>query len=124
MDSGRVLLMRHAEKSADPLDPDLSPKGRERADRLVTYIPDTFHTPDFIFATALSKHSRRPFETVAPLAKATGVPIDATFADQDYGALAHELASDPRFSGKLILVCWHHGNIPSLAHALKATSGD
>lgn len=28
----------------------------------------------------------------------------------------------PKF-GTLLVVCWHHGNIPSIAHALKAKSG-
>ena len=52
------------------------------------------------------------------------VPIDATIADQDYAVLAHTLSSDAAFAGKRIVVCWHHGNIPSLMHALGAASGD
>lgn len=39
----------------------------------------------FIFATSISKHSARPYETVKPLSNATGIPIDAIYADQDYG---------------------------------------
>jgi hypothetical protein len=46
------------------------------------------------------------------------------FADQDCGALAHTLRKTPRYDGALIVVCWHHGNIPSFAHALKANAGD
>jgi broad specificity phosphatase PhoE len=125
MTNARILLMRHAEKTGDPLDPHLSADGYARATKLADYIPDTLGIPQFVFATAISKHSARPFETINPLSAKIGVPIDATYADQDYGALAAQLLSDPRFAdaNNLILVCWHHGNIPSMAHALGANAG-
>jgi broad specificity phosphatase PhoE len=123
MESGRILVMRHAEKTAYPLDPDLSDAGRQRAEKLIAFIPSTFGRPDYIFATMRSKHSFRPIETVDPLARAIGVEIDATFADQDYSALAHTVTTDGRFAGKMTLICWHHGNIPPLACALTAQSG-
>jgi phosphohistidine phosphatase SixA len=118
-----VLVMRHAEKSGDPSDPDLTAAGEARATALADYIPQEFGAPDFIFAAALSKHSARPYETVQPLARRVGVPIDATIADQDYGVLASDLLSDADYAAKRIVVCWHHGNIPSLMHALGAASG-
>jgi phosphohistidine phosphatase SixA len=118
-----ILVMRHAEKSADPNDPDLTAAGQARAQKLATYIPLTFGGPDAIFASAISKHSARPFETVEPLSKQTGVPINATFADQDYGALANELLTDSGLVGKRIVVCWHHGNIPPMMTALGAPAG-
>jgi phosphohistidine phosphatase SixA len=118
-----VLVMRHAEKSADPYDPDLTEAGKARAKALADYIPKEFGVPDFIFAAAISKHSARPYETVKPLSKKTGVPIDATIADQEYGVLASELLSHAHFAGKSIVVCWHHGNIPSLMNALGAAGG-
>jgi broad specificity phosphatase PhoE len=77
----RILVMRHAEKSDDPTDPELTPAGRHRAESLATYIPNQFGRPDFIFAASISKHSARPYETIKPLSKAIGVPIDATYAD-------------------------------------------
>lgn len=119
-----LLVMRHAEKPGDALDPNLAPGGYARAERLATYIPETFGSPDFIFAAAISKHSARPYETVEPLAKSTGKPIDATYADQDYGALASDLLSKPDCAGKQVVVCWHHGNIPSMLHALGAKSDE
>src|SRR5262249_20267362 len=124
MESGKVLVMRHAEKPDDPLDPDLSEAGRERAKKLVHYVLETFGKPQFLFASAASKHSRRPIETLEPLSKECDVDIDTSFADQDYGALAHTLHKTPIYEGALIVICWHHGNIPSLAHALKANPGD
>jgi phosphohistidine phosphatase SixA len=123
MDAPRILLMRHAEKSDDPQDPHLSADGQARAARLADYVPATFGRPDVLIATAVSKHSSRPLETLQPLSDKIGVAIDATFADQDYGALAEDLLSRPSFKGRLVVVCWHHGNIPSMAHALRAADG-
>jgi broad specificity phosphatase PhoE len=117
-------VTRHAEKPDDPMNPDLSAAGYVRAEHLADYIPATFGRPEFLFATAFSTHSARPVETLTPLSKQIGVAIDATFADQDYGALAEEILSQPLFTGKLILVCWHHGNIPSLMLALRAKSDE
>jgi phosphohistidine phosphatase SixA len=118
-----VLVMRHAEKSVDPFDPDLAPAGAARAKALADYIPERFGPPDFIFAAAISKHSARPFETVKPLSERIGIPINATIADQDYGVLASDLLSIASYAAKRVLICWHHGNIPSLLHALAAPAG-
>jgi hypothetical protein len=54
-------------------------------------------------------------KTIEPLSKNCGEPIDTSFANQDYAALAHEFAIESRYDGKLVLTCWHHGNIPSSA---------
>jgi hypothetical protein len=119
-----ILVMRHAEKPLDPHDPNLSADGYARAAALAPYIPDTFGVPDFIFAASISKHSARPYETVEPLAKRTGKPIDATVADQDYGVIASDLLSMADYADKQVVVCWHHGNIPSMLHAMGAQPGD
>jgi broad specificity phosphatase PhoE len=124
MDTGRILIMRHAEKPDAPLDSGLTDAGRERAQRLAKYIPETFGKPDLLFASADSKYSRRPRKTLTPLSKACGIAIDDSFADQDYPALAHEIRNKPLYDGKRIVICWHHGNIPLLAHSLKARPGD
>lgn len=124
MTSGRILLMRHAEKPDHPLDPNLSQEGHQRAKHLVGFIEKTFGIPAFLFASANSDHSRRPLETIEPLSRAFGVPIDLRFADQDYPALAAELLKNSRYQGQLILICWHHKHLPSLAHALGAKHGD
>ena len=118
-----VLVTRHAEKSPDLNDPHLTSAGEQRAMLLATYIPEQFGKPDFIFATANSKHSSRPFETVLPLSQAVGVPIDQSYADQDYGALALILRGSEKYHGKSVLICWHHGNIPSLLNAIGALVG-
>ncbi|WP_284314532.1 SixA phosphatase family protein [Labrys miyagiensis] len=119
----KIFVMRHAEKMDDPNDPNLSEAGRARAQALVKWFPEKFGRPDFIFATSISRHSERPIQTVMPLAENLGLPLNSTFADQDYGALAKLLLTEPKFAGKSILVCWHHGNIPSLMNRLGASVG-
>ena len=125
MTNARILLMRHAEKTGDPMDPHLSQDGYARAAKLADFIPATFGIPQFLIATSISKHSVRPIETLEPLSTKIGVSVDAQYADQDYSALASQLLSEPRYAdpGTLIVVCWHHGNIPSMAHALRAKFG-
>src|SRR5258706_3366813 len=125
MTSARILLMRHAEKTGDPLDPHLSPEGSSRAAKLADYIPATFGVRQFLIAPSIAKHSSRPIETIERLSVKIGVAIDSTFADQDYGAVARQLLSEPRYAdaGTLVVVCWHHGNIPSLARVLGAKLG-
>jgi phospholipase C len=119
MGPAQVVILRHGEKPSDPRNPDLSPVGERRADMLATAIPQLFPHPDFLFAAAPSKHSNRPVETLTPLARALTMPIDTDIADDGYSVLAADLLDDPRYAGKLIIVCWHHGNIPDLGLALK-----
>jgi phosphohistidine phosphatase SixA len=118
-----IMVMRHAEKPADPSDPNLTAAGKARAKRLATYIPEEFGKPDFIFAAAISTHSARPYQTVRPLSKREKVGIDAKIADNDYGVLAQRLLTKKKYAGKSIVVCWHHGNIPSLLRVLGAPKG-
>jgi hypothetical protein len=117
-----ILLIRHAEKLTDGRI-DLSPIGFERA-RLLPKVfgPDArpdVPTPQFLFATRESAHSNRPIQTVTPLAAALHLPIDDSFKDNDYAALASTLLSG-KYAGKVVLVVWHHGKIPQLATALGA----
>lgn len=115
-----VLVIRHAEKPPGDGDPGLGPDGRKRADALPGLFtrPDPFPTPDFVIAAARSKHSNRSAETVAPLAAALKRDVNAGFGDDDFARLAAALLADPRYGGKTVLVCWHHGNIPELLQAL------
>lgn len=79
-----------------------------------------FSTPNSIFATQQSKHSKRPIETVTPLAIALNLPINDGYADNDADiktmtdAILHNLS----FAGEIVLICWHHGKIPDIAKAL------
>ena len=119
----RILLMRHADKPDDPDDPDLSATGMARAEHLATYIPQTFGKPDYIIATAPSKHSDRPLETVEPLARAVGVTVQHDIGDKDFEDLIDEIFSNPTYHGKTVVISWHHGTLPAIAALLGAPEG-
>jgi hypothetical protein len=118
-----ILIIRHAEKLTDGRQ-DLSETGYKRASLLPTLFVGAgaradLPVPQFLFATHLSKHSNRPVETITPLAEALKLPIDSAIMNDDYAELAKQLLSG-KYAGKVVLVSWHHGNIPQLATALGA----
>ena len=116
-----IYLIRHAEKPTDKR-PDLNPQGFLRAALIPNlFMPPvgTLTKPDFLFATARSKNSNRPFETIMPLSAALNLPISNEILDDDYPALA-KLLLGGQFAGKVVLVSWHHGKIPDLTTALGA----
>jgi broad specificity phosphatase PhoE len=136
-----ILIIRHAEKTADAGDIHLSKQGQQRAEALHQLFvaskerPEPFPAPDFIFAASNSKNSHRPRETVGPLAAKLKLTIDASYdsklsaptdgkaqpADGDgMLRLRDELFGNARYAGKTILVAWRHGTIPELTRALKA----
>lgn len=119
----RILLMRHAEKTGDPDDIYLSDEGVERAQRLATFIPETFGKPDFIFAAARSKRSIRSIETVKPLAAAIGLQVRHDIEDKDFEELISEIFSNPDYRAKTIVICWHHKKLPDIASLLGASAG-
>jgi hypothetical protein len=119
----RIILLRHADKPEDRDNPDLSAAGVTRAVHLATYIPELFGKPDYIIATARSKHSDRPLETVAPLARAVGVTVQHDIRDKDFEDLVDEIFSDPAYHGKTVVICWHHGTLPAIAALLGAPAG-
>lgn len=119
-----ILIIRHAEKpdaAKEEKDPNLSKRGFERAAALAKVIPESFPHPDFLIATKKSSHSNRPMETIEPLSNGLHEPIEATFKDEEFATLAHKILSDPKYDGKVVLIAWHHGKIPELAHALGAS---
>ncbi len=81
-----------------------------------------FSTPDFLFATQASKSSNRPVETITPLSTALNLTYDDKHADGDYAKVASDILTNSKYTGKVVLVCWHHGNIPNLATALGVTN--
>jgi phosphohistidine phosphatase SixA len=119
----RIILMRHGDKPDDPDNPDLSAAGVTRAEHLATYIPQAFGKPDYIIATARSKHSDRPVETVEPLAQAVGVRVQHDIDDKDFEDLVDEIFSDAAYHGKTVVICWHHGTLPAIAALLGASVG-
>ena len=120
-----IILFRHAEKPADPANPHLSPAGENRAGRLVDFITKApmmtgLGAPVAIFATGTTKDGDgvRTQETVTPLARALKLPVQTPYLGRDYAALAKSILSNPAFSGKTIVICWNHEEIPQLVAAL------
>jgi len=99
----------------------LSPRGEERAKAYVNYfenftVDSKRLEPQAVVVAADSKQSHRPRLTVQPFAKAANLPIDNRFANKEPADLAAELRAN--YQGKVILVCWHHGQIPDVLRAL------
>jgi phosphohistidine phosphatase SixA len=118
-----IYLMRHAEKPDSSNDPHLSAAGVARADKLPGYFPTLLadgQSVDYIFATKASKNSNRPVETITPLAESLRFPIDQSYANRSYRALAEAILSNGSYAQKTILIAWHHGTMPKLARALGA----
>jgi broad specificity phosphatase PhoE len=116
-----LLIIRHAENPASCHG--LSPIGEQRAkaykDYFLNFTVDSKRLePQVILVADDSKHSHRPRLTVQPFAKAAKLPIDSRFANKQPADLAAELRANDQ--GKIILVCWHHGQIPAVLRALGA----
>ena len=118
-----VFIIRHAEKPVgDDKSPDLNPVGFTRARAVPSlFIPSPGHfarfpRPDFLFASAPAKHSNRPVETITPLAQALHMKINTDYADIETVPIARRILSGA-YAGKVVLICWHHGEIPHLAEA-------
>ncbi|MBK8049242.1 MAG: flagellar basal body-associated protein FliL [Anaerolineales bacterium] len=124
-----VILIRHAEKPEDASDFNLAPAGRARAHAYVAYFQNLALDGQPIqirrmVAAADSAESQRPKLTVMPLALATNLEIHDRHADSDYAALATHVLSHPKYDNADTLICWHHGYIVELAHALGAPEGE
>ncbi len=120
-----VFIIRHAEKPMDDKDAHLTAQGYKRAQALPalflqrpgsTELP-RLPRPSVLFASAPSKHSNRPIETITPLAQALRLRVNTSYEDRETTAVANELLSG-KYAGKVVLICWHHGEIPHLARAL------
>jgi hypothetical protein len=131
-DGGRHLSVRGSARAAalpslfSPAMPQLSCKFHAHAEGLVgeyRQIPlkgtaPRLPTPNYIFATEPSKHSKRPLETVLPLAIALNLPVNDSVKDDDPGIKKMVNAVLSEFPGQIVLICWHHGKIPEIAKGL------
>ena len=57
-------------------------------------------------------------ETIKPLAKELGIEINEKHHDEEYQKIADDILGNAKYTGKHILICWHHGKIPKLVAAL------
>jgi hypothetical protein len=125
---GQVIIIRHGEKPPDgTTNFNLSRKGKIRAAAIAAY----FHSdarelphgrPTAIFAMGADDkpsedHSHRPVETVQPLAYLLDMPIQGQFTHNRYLQMVKHVLEDPRYDGKIVLICWAHGVLPNIAKA-------
>ena len=124
MRPSEIILFRHGEETSDALDPDLSIPGRERAERLATYLPKEFGAPDLLVAAAATRSSVRCFLTMRPLATSIGMRIWTQLRANQAKHLADALLSNASIGAKRVFVCWTHTEIPALARALGGRQGE
>jgi len=133
-----ISLIRHGEKQiGDALpqgvsvdgtpDPNsLTPRGWQRAGALVGLFvdrspggaPPILPTPDHLFASEVGPHSqsRRPAETLLPIAERLGMTITESFLQDQLDELAGALEA----CNGHVLVSWEHKRIPLIASRLVA----
>ncbi len=119
-----ILLLRHGEEPAVKPNLDLSYAGQKRAEQLARFIPKEFGAPGSIFAASPTSSSVRCYLTMRPLAAAINATVDASFKGEDYAPLASKLLGDPSLRNELIVVCWTHHELPSLAAYLNVRRKD
>jgi hypothetical protein len=94
--------------------------GRYATVQQVPAKPARLKTPSVIFATQASSSSNRPVETVTPTGTSLNLSINSSFPNSQSGIDALGAAVlGGQYTGKVVLICWHHGEIPAVATALK-----
>ncbi len=116
-----ILVVRHCEKPdrGDGLDS----KGKRRAEAYVDYFKNYQIDGEplklgHLYAAADTKESHRSRLTLEPLAKSLGMLVDCRFGDDNFEQLADDIHSRTR--EKMVLIAWHHENLPELLRSLGA----
>jgi broad specificity phosphatase PhoE len=108
-----VILVRHAEKSIEPEnpDPDLAPEGFERAGEIARAFGDS--GVDAIYATQY----KRTQQTVKPLADRTGVAVTLLNSKQ-----TDELISriQTAHRGQTVFIAGHNNTVPAIISTLSS----
>ncbi|MDO8804061.1 MAG: histidine phosphatase family protein [Elusimicrobiota bacterium] len=119
----QVIIIRHAEKNE--YGSGLSEQGFRRAAALVKFFQTgpavtRCGTPAAIYAAAPKNEdsSIRSIQTVAPLALALRIDINANFTRGQTHKLAREIMENPAYEGRMVLISWQHGNIPNVIREL------
>jgi broad specificity phosphatase PhoE len=142
-----ILLIRHAEKPdlAKPGSPagvngagaadqhSLTPVGWQRAgawaELFAPSLPGAVPAlprPERIFASrytgtenGIGSKSRRPEQTVSPLAAKLGLTVDASLTEGQERELVEALLA----ASGTVLVCWQHEKLPGIARTIPSTGG-
>ena len=131
------MLIRHGEKPPDSPPPygiaidgqqdgeSLTVRGWQRAGALACLLTSTGTAPQihglaeprYLYAANPRKHrSKRSRETLEPLARKLGLEINTDFSPGQ----EEELATHALSRGGVVLICWRHQQLPTLArHILR-----
>ena len=115
----QVVIIRHAEKNNN-IDPNLSPRGRDRANALISFFltnPElaSLSSPIAIFATEpKTAGSLRPIQTVTPLAEAIGINVNHDFTKEKILAMADYIMKNSDYNGYTVIISSVHDSIPAL----------
>ena len=127
------MLIRHAEKPAKDSAPhgvtqkgerskeSLEVRGWQRAGALANLLAPAngrfqhaaLAKPQFVFASKPLRRrgSRRPFETVTPLAQKLAIRINSSFPRSEFKSMLDEVAA----CKGVVLICWQREYIPDIA---------
>ena len=124
-----LLLMRHGEKSPSKSQTGLTPDGQDRAAYLAQCAVRTTPALSLGAPTAVAAsqtrpgHSRRPVETMTPLARALGLTLLDSVDKEDYGGFAR-LVQQTLTCGGTVVAAWQHVDIPRLVQAVGSPNAD
>jgi hypothetical protein len=132
----KIILLRHAEKPAKDSTPygvtekgkrsseSLEIRGWQRAGALTNlFVPangrlqnGSLATPQFLYASKplRRKGSRRPMETIMPVAERLNTKINLSFARSEYASMIEEVVSRKGVA----LICWQREYIPEIAEQI------
>jgi hypothetical protein len=130
----KIMVIRHAEKPASDPPPhgvtfkgerekeSLTVRGWQRAGALSGYFAppnDAFQDaslarPQFLYASKPIRRngSRRPLETITPLAEKLAIRINSNFPKDE----AKEMVEETFLCAGVVLICWQHDYIPKIAN--------
>jgi hypothetical protein len=132
----KIMVIRHAEKPPSHSPPygitlggarekeSLTARGWQRAGALATFFAPTngafqhssLAKPQFLYASKPVKHkgSRRPFETILPLAEKLAIRINSNFPKFE----TEGMLEDAFLCDGVVLICWQREYIPQITHQI------
>ncbi|MBA2732373.1 MAG: hypothetical protein H0U54_05730 [Acidobacteria bacterium] len=129
----KIMVVRHAEKPSNSPPPygitlegerereSLTVRGWQRAGALAglfappndCFQDPTLSRPQFLYASRFIRRngSKRPIETITPLAEKTAIRINSNFAKDDVKNMLEEVF----VCAGVVLICWQYEFIPKIA---------
>ena len=121
----QIILIRHAEK--EPPGTYLSLKGRQRAAALLpTFLgsPELLHygppAAIYVMKAGHKAPAVRWAQTAMPLADELNLPLQNQYNRRELEPLVQEIKESQEYEGKMVLICWSHGEMPELARLFGA----